>query len=269
MEKQFDVTKYIEDVGQKLVSEIAGARKHGVDSNATGLAIESATRRQLKLLLPDVLDVGQGYIIDSHGNVSRQIDLVIYERAFCPVFSINESSESTYYPREGVIAAVEIKSRTGKKEFMDSCEKANSVRKLQRKFAVSDDGTVSIPRRYGQVELTLGEGLSHNFDQQNFPYGEILTGLVTGELSVNQDTLSSYYDQVQRCAPVTLISLDGMSVVFGSKTNELRNARLGEIYDMSKRENPFSRFVALIYFWFCRGVTAPLDSFGSYFRDSA
>lgn len=118
MEKRFDIAKYIESVGRKLVSEIEDARALGADSNAKGAGIETATKEQLKSLLPDILDVGQGYIIDSYENISRQIDLVIFERSLCPVFSVANSPQSTYYPCEGVLAAIEIKG-----DYIPKCQK--------------------------------------------------------------------------------------------------------------------------------------------------
>ena len=263
------IAKYVESIGRKLVSEFEDARELGADSNAKGAGIESATRERLKSLLPEILDVGQGYIIDSHGNMSRQMDLVIFERSLCPVFSINESPESTYYPCEGVLAAIEVKSRTSKREFMDSCEKAESVRKLQRFVGYEVDGKSIAIRRYGQVEMPLNKGVSREHDPTENPFFYILTGLLTGELNVSRETLLSHYKEVGRKAPDMLISLDGVCGVFSGpfmgESNKISNARLGLECNVREYEHPFSYFVYVLYMLLVTGMTSPVYSFSNYF----
>ena len=236
-------------------------------SNAKGAGIESAARKQLKLLLPQILDVGQGYIIDSYGNISKQIDLVIFERSLCPVFSINESPESTYYPCEGVVAAIEIKSRTGKREFMDSCEKANSVRYLKRRFKRRVDGTIVDPRRYGQVDEGLDRLVPSEVSPNRRWEYQILTGLLTGNLSVSTNTLLSYYDEVQNESPDVLISLDGTCVFFSPEATGFTSAGLGKREHSTEIRNHFSFLVIFLYLWITYGMTAPFDSFVHYFRN--
>ena len=270
---KFEISKYIESVGLKLVSDFEDAREHGADSNAKGFAMESVTRKKLESLLPSMLGVGQGYIIDSNGNTSRQIDLVLFERNLCPVFSIHESPESTYYPCEGVVAAIEIKSVMGKKEFEDSCEKANSIRKLQRKFEVVGAGvTIGSTgnnnvknRRYGQV----GHNAMHEgFDPNKSYLGDILAGVITGRMEVKQDTVESYYDQAQRNAPDLLVSLDGICGNFATESDIFTNARLGRYICINKKKHPFSRLIEVLYFFFCNGRTTSFESFFSYFHSA-
>ena len=74
--------------------------------------------------------MGTGCVIDSEGNASAQIDVILYEQQLCPVFKFAE--DIGYYPCESVIAVGEIKSTIGKKELGDIYEKVASVRKLNR-----------------------------------------------------------------------------------------------------------------------------------------
>ena len=78
------------------------------------------------------MGVGEGFVIDSYGGTSRQQDIVLYERDLCPVFSINRTSQTTYYPCEGVIAVGEIKSWLDRDALKDAFEKIASVKALQR-----------------------------------------------------------------------------------------------------------------------------------------
>ena len=57
--------------------------------------------------------VGTGFVIDSTGNVSKQQDIILYEKSFCPVYRINDLDEVAYYPCEGVFAVGEVKSTIG------------------------------------------------------------------------------------------------------------------------------------------------------------
>ena len=74
--------------------------------------------------------MGTGCIIDSEGNASGQMDVVLFEQQFCPVFQVDE--EAAYYPCEAVIAVGSIKSTIGKKELADIYRNLASVRKLKR-----------------------------------------------------------------------------------------------------------------------------------------
>ena len=65
-------------------------------------------RHRLEQILSRGIAVGSGCVIDSYGNVSRQQDVVLYEREICPVFSINDTPEARYCPCEGVIAVGEV-----------------------------------------------------------------------------------------------------------------------------------------------------------------
>ena len=270
MEAKFDIANYVERIGERLVREIEEARALGADSNAKGAGIESATRRQLKLLLPDIRDVGQGYIIDSYGGISRQIDLIVFERSFCPVFSVNDSPESTYYPCEGVLAAIEIKSGTGRKEFLDSCQKATSVRNLRRRFSVESDGNARNIRRYGDVGRWVpvrGDAIvPYGIRLDRFQYADILTVLMTGKVNVSQNTVASYYNETRVSAPDILVSLDGLLAVFQDSEWIVTSARLGSSCMISKYENPFSVFIHLLYRWVSNGHTVAFEEFQNYFH---
>ena len=63
-----------------------------------GDATEQPVRKRLEQLFPRGIAVGSGCVNDTKGNTSRQMDVVLYERDICPVFCVNDSPETTYYP---------------------------------------------------------------------------------------------------------------------------------------------------------------------------
>ena len=140
----FDTHGYIRDLGQELVlayDRAAQPTTPGLKGNIR----EQAVRSKLEAILPGGVGVGTGCVIDCEGRASAQIDVVLYEREFCPVFQISE--DVNYYPCESVIAVGEIKTTIGKKELRDIYQKVASVRGLNR-FAKP---TETAPARVGKV----------------------------------------------------------------------------------------------------------------------
>ena len=110
MENSFDSVSYVIRIGKELVHDFDGAG-FATSPGQIGSAREVPTREKLEQVLPRGIAVGSGFVIDSYGNTSRQMDVILYEKDFCPVYSINRDSSTTYYPCEGVIAVGEIKSK--------------------------------------------------------------------------------------------------------------------------------------------------------------
>ena len=125
----FDTHLNIKNLGQELVLAYESAAQ-GTTPGLKGDAREKAVRTKLEAILPGGVGVGTGCVIDSEGNASSQIDVILYEEQFCPIFKV--ADDVGYYPCESVIAVGEIKSTIGKNELGDIYEKIASVRKLNR-----------------------------------------------------------------------------------------------------------------------------------------
>ena len=118
MNSKFDVNATLNHLAQELI------RNYSFAGDATtpvlvGSSRESELRRKLSSLLPRNVGVGSGCVIDSFGGTSKQMDIVIYEKEFCPVFCVNDNPESSYFPCEGVIAVGEVKSSLNGDELDD------------------------------------------------------------------------------------------------------------------------------------------------------
>ena len=94
--------------------------------------MEQPVRKQLQEVPPRGIAVGSGFVIDSYGGTSRQADIVVYEQDICPVFSINATAETTYYPCEFVIAVGEVKFALDGDSLRDAFKKIASVKELRR-----------------------------------------------------------------------------------------------------------------------------------------
>ena len=126
---RFDTHENIRLLGQELIQAYENA-KQATTSGLKGTAREDLVRKRVQSILPGGVGVGTGCVIDSYGNASDQIDIILYEQQFCPIFTV--SNTINYYPCEAVIAVGEIKSDIGKKELKDIYKKVASVRKLKR-----------------------------------------------------------------------------------------------------------------------------------------
>ncbi len=173
MKSTFDPAEFVKRIGQDLVRAFENARE-ATTTELVGDAMEQPVRDRLVQILPRGIGVGSGCVIDTKGGTSRQIDVVLYERELCPVFCINNSPETTYYPAEGVLAVGEIKSTIGKRELADSFEKICSVKTLHRAYHIIEGGTY-VGRRYGEEGPT-----AYGFQRDQTNKGDIF-GFVLAE----------------------------------------------------------------------------------------
>jgi hypothetical protein len=95
--------------------------------------------------LPNRYDVATGIVIDSCGNRSDQIDVVVFDRHFTP--TLLDQNNHRYIPAEAVYAMFECKPTIDKTYIEYAEKKAASVRRMQRtSVAISHAGGVFKPK---------------------------------------------------------------------------------------------------------------------------
>ena len=104
--------------------------KHPV---AKGDSTEIKWSDWLKEYLPKRYSVEKAFIIDYQGNISEQIDIVIFDKQYTP-FIFNDNG-ALYIPAESVYAVLEVKQNLNKQKLEYAAKKAASVRKLCRTSA--------------------------------------------------------------------------------------------------------------------------------------
>ena len=174
MKRAFDPAVFVRGIGHDLVRDFGRARE-ATTPELVGDAMEQPVRERLEQILPRGIGVGSGCVIDTHGGTSRQMDVVLYEKEQCPVFCINNSPETTYYPCEAVLAVGEVKSTIGKKELADCFKKVASVKSLRRAFERTQTGQ-HVGRPYGEY----GSATAFGFDLSNTNIGDIF-GFIVAE----------------------------------------------------------------------------------------
>lgn len=269
----FDFKNYINHLASELI------RNFDYASNATtpvliGSAKEKEVIRKLEMLLPNSVGIGSGCIIDSFGNTSKQMDIIIYEKEFCPVFCINESSETTYYPCEGVVAAGEVKTNLNSKELENIFEKAESVKKLKR-YSVEEKGSLGgnfFSYRTYNSKMSFECSTSENFDQENKVLDQIFCFALCGKLDLKPNTLvDKFYDnisKIEKGKEINLISIlnDGLLFYRNKAQNKivysLKDA--DAFYFHPSLNNNFEFLLGVIIQFITHGRTVPVSAFNRY-----
>ncbi len=84
----------------------------------------------IKRYLPDRYAVDTGIVIDSDGQTSDQIDVVVFDNQYTP--TLLDQQNHRFIPAESVYAVFEVKPRVDKTYLSYAGKKAESVRKLKR-----------------------------------------------------------------------------------------------------------------------------------------
>lgn len=107
--------------------EVSRQVKH---AGTKGAAAEVDWRGMLGRHLPNRYQINTAFVVDSTGNISEQIDVVIHDRQFSPIML--EHSGALYVAAESVYAVLEIKPELDKSTIVYAGKKAASVRRLTR-----------------------------------------------------------------------------------------------------------------------------------------
>ena len=283
MEKRFDAPAYIDRIGERLVTDFEDARQ-ATTPGLVGEAMEVPVRDQLEQILPRGVAVGSGCVIDSYGNTSRQIDVILYERDICPVFSVNNTPETTYYPCEGVIAVGEIKSLLDTKGLADSFAKIASVKRLRRHIVPFPPGLESLPtggrmvkyRNYGN-NAAPSVLRADAFDQDSDEYSQIFGFALFGKLKLRPDTLLEKFVELvnetgDTLSPNIVVTLNDGVVYPYSKEKENDQAQFsaqtasGFIYCEEKAG--FRSLIRWIHSAYRSGKTSDFKAFDRYLIES-
>ena len=115
-----------DDIQQKL----ATARKSFAHPGAKGDASENVWLEMLAGYLPQRYQAASAHVVDSHGNFSDQIDVVVFDRQYSPF--IFKYQGQTIVPAESVYAAFEAKQSINATMVQYARKKVASVRRLHR-----------------------------------------------------------------------------------------------------------------------------------------
>ena len=304
MNPTFDLDAFIQRTGRRLVEQFDDART-ATSPSTVGAAMEQPVREQLEQILPRGIGVGSGFVIDNYGKTSRQIDIVLYEKDICPVFTINNTPETTYYPCECVLAAGEVKSALDGNSLKDVFSKISSVKELTRQeiyHVLVDPETGSrypLYRNYGSMRDDSLRDISKSPGDLAQIYGFVLAG----STRFAEETLAARFLELNRefgdiVSPNLLVVLSGTLLSWGKVTTqqpaEVRkhtdgkhvlavpyggppaydqqwSAQSADLLGLHRGADTFRELVRCIRDVYRRGRTSDIRSLDNYFqmRDSS
>lgn len=141
---------------REMEARLSANRENIPHPGTKGDVTELSWGEMLSNYLPERYRVAKAFVLDSLGNLSDQIDVVIFDRQYSPFLLKQKGAQ--YVPAESVYAIIEVKQSLGKSEIKYAGQKAASVRELHRTSA-------PIPHAGGTYEPK--------------PPFEILAGIVT------------------------------------------------------------------------------------------
>ena len=275
MAKCFSGIDHLQLMARRLVldfAEAAGAGHPGL----IGAARETPARLQLERVLPGNIGIGSGIVIDSFGGQSKQQDIVVFEKHLCPVFSINDTPEATYYPVEGVLAVGEVKSSLDKAKLEDAFSKIQSVKSLSRVVEVEEVTLGLRPtvpyRKYGsQIMMSGTEAEQYSIDNA---LDQVFGFVLAGGSSLKPETLLDHAVDFAKSrrphdAPNTIVSLaDGHISWLKSERNSLCRSPMeaDKLAFCSRSDGGFPWLIFLLRLYAEAGRTVSTRHYRRYFK---
>lgn len=121
----------------KLHASIGQIRRTIAHSGEIGSLVEQQFRSALGDVLPEKVGVSHGFVIDSDGRRSGQMDIILYDRLNAPKIFASEGAQ--IFPVESTYACGEIKTSLDSARLDDSFKKCLSYKNLVRKAYYSSD----------------------------------------------------------------------------------------------------------------------------------
>ena len=191
--KMVDLKELFHGFQEQMQTSLNVNRKFIEHPGSKGDATEQHWIEFLRTYLPDRYKVDKAIVIDSTGNVSEQMDVVIYDAIYTPF--IFKQDGFMYIPAESVYAVFEVKQDVkGNIEY--AAQKIESVRKLKR----TSIGMVSSGRLTAARQLTKIIGgiltTTSSYSENDTVINQLkeLNGLQTLDLGCLCDTGSFYVD---------------------------------------------------------------------------
>lgn len=127
---EWSLSQLLSSLHEDIQSRLALARKSFQHPGVKGDASESVWINLLDKYLPARYSVAKAHVVDSLGNFSDQIDVVVFDRQYSPFIFTYENQ--TIIPAESVYAVFEAKQTADAQLVRYAQDKVASVRRLHR-----------------------------------------------------------------------------------------------------------------------------------------
>lgn len=205
------IKKLLTSLQKQLAVTLQSNRETLCHAVAKGDATEDEWICLLKNHLPNRYQADKAFVIDSEGNQSNQIDVVIYDRQYTPML-FNQNGQK-FVPAESVYGIFEVKQELDLGNIQYAGAKIESVRKLKRTSAKIVDVGKDVPAR---------------------PVTPILGGILTSESSWNPsfgkafEMAISGLVELQRLDLGIALSAGSFEITYSDKSIEKTKIEQGE-----------------------------------------
>lgn len=147
---------------QQLSATLSTNRRAIRHSGTKGEASELDWLKMLSTHLPARYGAAKAFVLDADGQLSEQIDVVVFDRQYCPPLFVQGGAK--YVPAESVYAVFEVKQELSKRAIGYAARKAATVRQLRRtSVPIPHAGGVYPPKPHSAIlagVLALDSGWS-------------------------------------------------------------------------------------------------------------
>lgn len=133
MSKKINMQKLFNALDEEMRLKLSSKIDEIYHPSAKGNETELNWIGLLRNYLPERYSVDNGFVVDHKGNISEQIDIIIYDRHFTPFIFRGENV--VYIPSEGVYAVFEVKQKLNKSNLEYAIKKLKSVQELKKTSA--------------------------------------------------------------------------------------------------------------------------------------
>jgi hypothetical protein len=127
---EWSLSQLLSSLHEDIQQRLAIVRKSFNHPGTKGDASENVWISMLETYLPKRYQAAKAHVVDSVGNFSQQIDVVIFDRQYSPFIFTYENE--TIIPAESVYAVFEAKQTADAELVAYAQEKVASVRRLHR-----------------------------------------------------------------------------------------------------------------------------------------
>ncbi|MGD9982924.1 MAG: CBASS effector endonuclease NucC [Porticoccaceae bacterium] len=127
---QWSLSQLLSSLHEDIQQRLSTVRKSFGHPGTKGDASENVWISMLDTYLPKRYQAAKAHVVDSQGNFSQQIDVVIFDRQYSPFIFTYENE--TIIPAESVYAVFEAKQTADASLVAYAQEKVASVRRLHR-----------------------------------------------------------------------------------------------------------------------------------------
>jgi hypothetical protein len=128
-----DVAQLFRGMQEQMAARFETTRRSVPHDPTKGQAAEQNWLALLNGYLPERYRSDSAFVVDHRGQLSEQIDVVIYDRQYSPL--VFHQDNVLYVPAESVYAVFDSKHMMTSESVKQAAEKAESVRKLKRTSA--------------------------------------------------------------------------------------------------------------------------------------